>query len=679
MSDATGQRIVLITTAAPDDRLATELATLTGDYSPPVVAYFSLSATPRARASAVVDAVVNAAYVVIQEPACDLPAEHIAAAAVAQTHRIPLLLICPTMPTATATALTTIANAPPSQIINYPARADDEEAWTALHKSLEEKAFEIGCSYERAQRVAYLRPIIQRLSSVEETLTNAAPDEHIARIIASTYDSHLDEMALEEHVEFLQMDLPAGQYPYLLSRLTGTFPLVRTIADPATEKLPWDDPVDSSRLSTVSERIFVIDERHAQQYGLESVLREIAMGIRTGGGATSIVGLDADLRSQIQLASTANPRLFGLNRFYAGDTDHCKIIGGYADKAGTRVRLLAFHDQGAVAGANKHELQMLSMIDERKKGLPLDRAQDLTALASWAYSNVLSTPSLSQIYFRERPEYADNYDGNIVRVTPGYYSQLDAVSNEIFHSLIAQYSPGAEQGRFRILELGFGTGALTGRLLSVCSKFMALMHEQTNRQRPFVELDGWDSNARMVDIATHRLGSWRESLKGEVSLQPNLERVDFNAIPARIRDKPVKYDLVVGSLFSHYWIDLGSEGAVSQPEHLQQFRLFIQHLRTWVKSGGDVILLDVAYSVERREQEQRAWREYVARELESEGLAGEYFDHNPKQYLAPNTDVIGAVADSLGFNVSWRESLPGYPFRILHLRSVLGAEGGDQE
>ena len=333
MSAAGGQRLILITSASPDDRLASELKVLTEGYSASSIQHIVVPAVSQGRSPLpVVDVVASAAYLIVQEPAHELPPEHIAAVAVAQSNAVPMLLICPSSPAASSLSL--IADAPPSQIIKYPERADDKEAWSAFQASLKGRKEQIRSYYERAQRVAYLRPIIQRLGNVSKTLTDAAPDEHIARIVASAYDSHLNEVTVEEHVDCLQMDLPATQYPYLLSQLTGTFPLVRTIADPSTEELPWDDPVDSSHLSTVSERTFIIDEEHAKLYGIESVLEQVSLGVLSRGGVVSIAGLDENLQSQIRLASTANQRLFGLNRFYAGDSETCKIIGGYGDETG---------------------------------------------------------------------------------------------------------------------------------------------------------------------------------------------------------------------------------------------------------------------------------------------------------------------------------------------------------
>jgi MFS transporter, DHA3 family, macrolide efflux protein len=533
---------------------------------------------------------------------------------------------------------------------------------------LKERKEEVRQCYERAQRVVYLNQIIQRLHGVSKTLTDAAPDENISGIVASTYDSHLSQMEVEGHVDCLQMDLPAAQYPELLNLLTGTFPEVKTIADPTTEELPWDDPVNRPLLSTVSERIFIIDEQHAKQYGIESVLEQISLGVQSPGGNVSIAGLDESLQSQIRRASTGAQRLFGLNRFYAADSTACRIIGGYADEKGSRVRLLAYHDVDHPVGAYSHELNMLSAIDAKKIPLPIETSRNLAALASWVYSNVLTTPPLSSIYFRGKPEYADDYDGNIVRVTPRYFTQLDLMANEVFRTLIARYSPVVEQSGLRILELGFGTGTLTGRLLKICTQFMSLMQDQRSRTRPFIELDGWDSNSRMVQIATDRLHARLSSIKGPALIQPNLANVNFNNVPEKIRERSPKYDLIVGSLFYHYWIDLGADGAATSPDQMPVFRRFLNRIRNYLKAGGEAIFLDVAYSPEDRERERREWRRYVAGELGSDDLADQYFKHNDQQYDAPARDVIGAVAKAAGFHPSWHDVLPGFPFRILHLK-----------
>ena len=650
--------VVLISSTADEDPLSEALALLTAGCPPEAIERLSLDGTDEpASMVGLVDKVSRAAFVIIQEPARDPRIEHIAAAAAACASAVPLLLVSPVGDA--YTQLTRISNAPPSQVIRYPTRRDDAAGWTRLSKDIAEKRDQIRGAYERGQRAHYLDPITARLSSAADTLHQAEPTEAIARTVARIFDRQTSCIRLENHVDFLQLDFPVTLYADLLAQLTSTFSSVRTIADPVAEHLPWRDPVDSHALAMVNERVFAIDEHHTQQYGLEGSITQLQLAIKAGG-RISVVGLSEPLRSELIHTSPVRQQLKGLNRFYAGNN----IVGGYADEPGEQIRLIAFKDTDQTTSIYSRELNILATIDEKKKTVPLERAEDLTTLASWIYSQVLSKPTVEAILQpRTSPEYANGYDADIVRVTPGYFTQLDMLTIEAKKALVELYSPFSGQGRrnVRMLELGFGTGTLTGRLIRMCADFESqIRNDHQRHERPSIEVDGWDANPRMIEIARQRLI--------DAARQPHLTELDYD--PAVVKYAGDPYDLVLGSFFSHYWADASPDRHVRRAAELHQFQNFLDSIRKHLlTAGGFALFLDAFYTPNRRHAEQAAWRNYLSSEVGSPETADAYLGRNAWQYWAPSVDLVEEVAGNLGFTVWWREAALDHPFKILILRA----------
>ena len=655
------EQIVLVSSVSPGDPLHRALQELVVDLPSGAVTDLSLAGGSGSVTPTVVSMVARAAYVVVQEPSSQLKPEHVAAAVAARASDVPLLLVSPA---GTAVPeLMRLADVPPSRVVFYPTRLDDESAWKTFRTELLVWSRDLQSTYERARRRRYLEPITRRLSSAAEVLEQAAPTEQVAWAIARIYDAQTSSISLENHVDFLQVTFPANLYTRLLNQLTKTFRSVRTISDPVAEELPWDDPVDRKSLATVTERIFLVDQEHARQFGIEDVLTQVSAAARAGGGTVSVLGLTENLRAELERVSADSQRLKGLNRFYAGDN----IVGGYADDAGEYVRLLAYHDSEHTA--YMRETKVLDKVDELRRPLPFDRAMDVTALASWTYSNVVSEPRLESLYDYGSTAYADDYDGNIVRVTPGYYGQLDVLAAETKRALVGLYSPYSGRNQvasIRMLELGFGTGALTGRLLRISGQFFAEVRgDRDLAERPFVELDGWDSNPRMVEIASQRLiRSGRQA--GDTPLQANLGRVEFDPTDSHVEED--KYDLVVGSFFSHYWADSLPDRPFSRAKDLQRLRGFMRAIRDdLLAPGGFALFLDAFYTTARRHDEEASWKQYVTDELGSAEVAGSYLSRNHWQFHAPSSDLVTDVVEELGFRCWWRDAQPGYPFKVLTL------------
>jgi hypothetical protein len=665
--------IILLSMAAADDRLSKELEELVSKC--PTEALEHVILLEGTSATSLVDLVTKirgAAQVIIQEPPGILFNEHITAAAAARACNIPLLLISPT---AAGSPLARIADVLPSDIEAYPTRRDDISGWEVFHERIISKRRQVEEAYLRADKGRYLDSITAHLSSAALTLDQASPDEDTALTIARVFEAQNRAIRLENNVDHLQLDFPATLYTDVLAQLTGAFSSVRTIADPTVEELPWNDPVESRSLSRVTERTFALDEENARQFGLEPQLAQVYAALRAGGQVT-VVGLSHKLKDEVLRASPANRRLKGLNRFYAGNN----IVGGYADDSGEHIRLLAYHNADRQNGPYAHEMEILARLDQRKLPVPGDVETDSTTLASWIYSNVFTKPNLDAIYEHTRSAYADEYDGNIVRVTPGYFTQLDKLTAEAKRALVALYAPysGRERRNMRVLELGFGTGALTGRIMRMCSEFLDQMQTGTELgDLPSIEIEGWDANSTMVKIATTRL---MKSIRRPISRTryPDLRLMKY--APDSHVQTGDRYDLVVGSFVIHYWMDSYPNGPVTSSSALLRFTGFLSSLRDQLLApGGLALFVDTFYDQENADDERRLWANYAARQLESSSQADNYLKRNQWQFYAATTNLIEEVSLKLGFRVWWRQPVPDFPFRILVLASPDKSNGQSHE
>jgi hypothetical protein len=658
----------MVTSAPEADRLGTVVDVLTHGWPPDVVIKIAADPSSFGPVIDLVAHVSSAAYVVVQETSRPLTAVQIAAVAAARASDVPLLLISPAE--ASITPLMRLADIQPSQVVSYPVSREAESEWDNFTNELYKKKQQIDAVLTLVDRTEQLAPITSRLSNNAQILNEAAPTEAVAVTIARIFDLHTSSIRLENHVDFLQLDFPAHLYTDLLRHLTRTFRNVRTIADPTNEELPWDNPVSEQALAAVNERVYALDTEYALQYGTETAVTQLHAAMKAGG-VVSVIGLSDALRDELLHASPVSQSLRGINRFYAGDC----IVGGYADDTATTIRLLAFHPTEHHKAVYDRELELLTEIDERKQVPPADRTKERTTLASWLYTKVFDPkPDINTIYDNKTSQYAAEYDGNIVRVTPSYYNQLDDLAIEVKRALAALYSPysGRERQNIKMLELGIGTGNLTGRLMKMSGDFISQLWKVGDHgERSFIEFDGWDSNRQMIEIASVRLTAAARQAHDRV-IRPSLQVCEFDA--SKSEGSPSQYDLVIGSFFSHYWMDSRPNRPITKASDLREFRSFLEAVRdTLLLPGGIAMFLDVFHADEKRTDEQALWSEYIERELDSKTVADTYLNRNPWQYHSAGQFLVTDVAKECGFSVWWRETAPGFPFKILTLAKADGA------
>jgi SAM-dependent methyltransferase len=629
-------------------------------------------------ASLILSAIGSAAFVVIQEPLDNGPAANSVAAAAAFARSIPVLVLVPDKDGRT-TRLDYVDRRP--RIVNYPWIDDTPQAWNSFWADVERERVRIARAYDDAMRRHILHEISKKVQVFSDVLTAAQPSEEVATAIAEVIKRHTDMVKLDDATDRLTFTFPFALYGELLSLLNQVFNNVRAIAGPYTERLKWDVDEERKQLVGVSERVFLIEDDFADQFGISlriGPLREALRHAKSVGGqpqrSVSIARITPDVRVQLNRIVEAGSGLNGLDRFYAGDN----MIGGYASADGARIRLVVYKDPAAAPYRRQKE-EFLGKFEADRKFPPAELADDDTKLASWIYKNVLDRPEFTAIFKNsgpaDGPKYARNYDGNILTVTPGYYEQVDALANAFRRTLYGLYLPpyeAAGDAHIKVLELGVGTGALTARILRHSAAFCREAVDPDKSNRGLVEIYGWDENPTMIEIAGARMDRLSSQLKGPKVLTDLIAK----SFDPDVAPPTGKFNLVIGSLFSHYFMDspppdLGHGSTFTGPWQLGMFRRFLEGVRdNFLAPGGRALFLNAFYTAgQEGTHEQNRWRDYMLQELEDPTKVEEYTRKFANQFRAPTIDLVLDLARNVGFEAWPLDAFPGYPFKIL----VLGA------
>jgi SAM-dependent methyltransferase len=680
MGDPRGPFVVVVTSAATDHQLHRLEAVLTRADIPArhgghtgrsrlpegVIKTFSLSTSSPAPAD-VIKSVVDAAYLVIQEPTSGPGFVHVAAVTAAAARDIPILLVHPDsrpMP-----ELARIADLQISQMLAHPVTADAKEAWARFWEGVNERARLIVGEYEDAANARLLSSVTDQLSIIADTIRSARTTKDIAETISCIVDAQARGITVVSTRDYLQLEFPLQHYPKVLQQLRERVGSVHTIVDPLDDRLQWDDRFDAEMLGDVTERIFFLDDSSVNRR-----IKPLARAIEVARGRVSVVRLTAGLFEDLTRITADGPALAGFNRFFAGDN----IVGGYVDSTSSRLRMLVYHQSRS--SAYERQREFLREIERLRHTPPV--GYNTTELASWIYREILERPRISALYNNTTAEYAEQYDGSIVQVTPRYFEQLDGLADEFKRALFGLYAPFSTSDRrgICVLEIGVGTGALTERLYRAASEFCnVVIGARYVQELPVTRIDGYDENPAIVDRARKRIAyaadrasdrpqerrSQSDATRVETRIHPNLRPEKFDPrLPAA---EPV-YDIIIGSLVAHYWVDVLPD-AGRQPE-LRMFGEFLQGVRARLVDGGLAMFLDAFYTPGKRVAERERWRDYIKHEVGTFAQASDYERRNPQQFAAPDIDDVTAVARSAGFDIRVVDAAPGYPFKILILRKV---------
>jgi hypothetical protein len=257
------------------------------------------------------------------------------------------------------------------------------------------------------------------------------------------------------------------------------------------------------------------------------------------------------------------------------------------------------------------------------------------------------------------PDYFDLYDRHIRCWIPLYNQMISDCASNVSREVLRIYS--SSKRPVDLLEVGYGTGSLTLRLLPWIE----------NINRPFSELDhpGPVHRYRGVDRAERMTRHAREVVEPDrrPHLDIRLQRgVAWESIP------PHRYDVVFGSLVMHF---------LTGPDPTEEtIDRFFANCNEYTAEESSLVFAD-AFGADDESQSARRvenWRQWMISHGMSPSDVETFLEGNSDMTKAASTRRLKAAAGRHGFrcDIHWvgRKDLP---FEIIVLRKMVpDAAGG---
>lgn len=304
-------------------------------------------------------------------------------------------------------------------------------------------------------------------------------------------------------------------------------------------------------------------------------------------------------------------------------------VGGYVkqptDEIRTRNVLCVSHASEIVRRGTEY-------FDERRNGaLRFDPSWSIAQLREqWVkrYGVGVWDPCWEEI--EDRPDqYFDLYDEHIRCWVPRYDQLLRLCSTMVRREILGQTASNAKT--LPLLELGYGTGALTDQLTRWLSEYRTV---SASLQNTHLEYVGLDPAPQMQRLAQDRLGSNRERVR--------LERASFpEFIPAHLIS--YRANIVLGSLVAHDIWGL-------EPE--RNLEGFFASCATYLNEDGAAIFADVFFSDSstQRQTQVQWWRDQMRRTGLSDTEIEVFFAKNREMRdCAPSIGLLTSIAGRHGF------------------------------
>jgi len=250
-------------------------------------------------------------------------------------------------------------------------------------------------------------------------------------------------------------------------------------------------------------------------------------------------------------------------------------------------------------------------------------------------------------------DYFSHYDIHIRFWIP-FYEELIKHTAAIVQSEIANLMRNNSQA-IEILEIGFGTGALTRPLVNWIQNLNQPFRVM-GVTPPITRYLGIDRADPMVELLKQESRSWGSSFEASfvngVALE-GLERILSDSL----------YSVIFGSLVLH---DLFTAPSPSLVEVFRGFRRFLA-------PNGSLVFADVFFSEAIKNIQLEMWK----KKMESNGLSRDevdvFFDSNPEMLSSLPLDSMRAAAAEAGFSFFDTGPLPNpglrWPFRAIVLRA----------
>jgi hypothetical protein len=521
------------------------------------------------------------------------------------------------------------------EYIIYPSKLDDAEEWTKFGEDLEKIMDFLGRSLAPSAR--QLRSTAKLLMHETFRLLERHPTNHPMLRFFSGWQSQLTEEMIYGGDSVFEVD--GIYYRRCIANLGDTGEAeIFAIADLSdeTEEFWWrSDPLKATeRIFLVSWKTFFVVNKLSE---LRKLLKE---------------------QSQYYTVRIGDAEELPLNRVFGNATQghHLLLIGpdlvgGYVERDGRKFLRLE--------RSETRYKEAKDLYDQVKRST-------IVVNPAWSDSEIRSAWMNNKGIGRWNPDwesvanrgvdYTGKYDMHIRAWIPDY-DRLISYCVSIAQSEVVRLIRGTKR-RLRILEIGFGTGALT----------IPLVQWVDNLNRPFLKLEG----EPIVDlyVGVDESDSMRRILQREMSHGDFRTRyllyegTALDRLPgAAVNNAP--FDLICGSLVFHDLIkdrpDRTLAGVLSRASQL-------------LSPHGSLVLADpfTEEDDQEREAQVKHWRQRMIGNGLAEGEVDSFIRHNPEMVKTVTMAQLVRHAPAHGFLPPELKPVPVTselsPFKVLVLR-----------
>lgn len=492
-------------------------------------------------------------------------------------------------------------------------------------------------------------------------LRNALQQRLQQAVSAHSADSSLH--ALVAHLcEVLHHDIPltAGKLRLRSHHYSSFLPILASWHHPTTavadltddtERFWWNSP--EPRLARVSERVFLLSR--AQMMDLAQLSEVVKRVLRPQASVYTVRASDTESFDAVDYPLFGRNTL-GRNMLLLPPS----IVAGYTmhtNGSEDPYKVVLFDEDPARFVAATQAFEQLN-----ECAVPVTPQTDATSLrAAWLKQHGMGRwrEDWGPVETRD-PSYFSNYSQHIRVWIPSFDATIDLTGNLVMRAC-AQLMR-SESRSLRLLEVGYGTGELTTRILRwVTSVNAPLAHLKA---KPLISsYVGVDRSPQMQAAAERAVRAIPHAncrlLVHEVApfLSDSSEESDF--------------DIIFGTLVLHDILE-----AQTPTEVLDFLRL----CRSRLRPGGSCFFADSFFSPAdpQRADELETWREH----MRSHGLLDSDIDTflscNREMLAMPDTSALEALATEAGFSRTVvRNTLPKSAFRIVEMRTRKTAARND--
>lgn len=327
------------------------------------------------------------------------------------------------------------------------------------------------------------------------------------------------------------------------------------------------------------------------------------------------------------------------------------LVGGYVDDDG-RTFLKVLKDEQVY---HKAEEYYSRLVDKTIEVTSQQKPHDIREL--WLEKEGIGKWKPDWDEAKLPMDYYENYDKNIRCWIPYYEKFIERCSFWVINEI--ERLNGSARRELEILEVGFGTGALTSALLEWIDNLNRPFQKPGHVDIPIKAYWGVDSSGAMIE----KLYSRCPELKDMADRFFRRGRF-WEDLPPEIPNSK-KFDVVCGSLVLHDILD-------ENPGH--RVKKFLRQCAGRLKPGGSVVFADVFWdnNPDDRKKQMANWKDAMRESGMSLRDIDVFIKYNDEMINTVTEEQLNSAAELTGFLEPGIETgVNGdrkYPFKVLVLR-----------